>query len=101
MAEYFRITAYNPDKDFTVILDSNGKFEALWQFSAYLIKHGFKIIDATKGELIEKVTFDKTPETSDKIYLRAISKGMPYTQTTSKYFAVTVGNHAYGKALNQ
>lgn len=27
MANYFRITAYYPEKDFSVILDSNGKFE--------------------------------------------------------------------------
>ena len=45
MANYFRITAYYPEKDFSVILDSNGKFEKLWQFSAYLVQRGFKIIE--------------------------------------------------------
>lgn len=33
MANYFRITAYNPNEDVGMIVDSNGKFEKLWQFS--------------------------------------------------------------------
>ena len=49
MAEYFRITAYHPEKDFTVILDSNGRFEALLEFSACLVKHRFKILTLQKA----------------------------------------------------
>ena len=47
---YFRITAYYPEDNFSFILDSNGKFEKLWQFSAYLISKGIKVIEASKQE---------------------------------------------------
>ena len=49
MANYYRITAYHPAEDLSVIADSNGKFEKLWQFSAYMVAKGFKII-AVGGE---------------------------------------------------
>ena len=42
--DYYRITAYHSDEDISVILDSNGKFETLWDFSALLVAHGFKVI---------------------------------------------------------
>lgn len=32
MANYFRITAYHPQKDVCAVLDSNGMFDAIWQF---------------------------------------------------------------------
>ena len=32
---YFRITVYNPKYDFSAILDANGKYNELWEFSAY------------------------------------------------------------------
>ena len=38
MANYFRITAYHPDKDISAILDSYGKFEKLWQFITWCKK---------------------------------------------------------------
>ena len=37
MTNYFRITGYYPEQDFCFIIDSNGMFEKLWQFSSYLI----------------------------------------------------------------
>ena len=45
MANYFRITAYHPAKNICAIFDSNGRFEKLWQFSAYLVQKGFKIVE--------------------------------------------------------
>jgi hypothetical protein len=88
------------EKDFTVILDSYGKFEALWEFSACLVGRRFKILDVAKGETIQKVTFDKIPETSSKICLRVIAKGKPYVTTTEKFIAITLGEHAYGRTLD-
>ena len=41
---YFRITAYHPQENISLILDSNGRFEKLWEFSAHLLQKGFKII---------------------------------------------------------
>ena len=77
MANYFRITAYYPEKDISVILDSNGKFEKLWQFSAYLVQRGFKIIEVGKIEDILEDYFPSVKEESNKIYLRGIDKGRP------------------------
>ena len=45
MANYFRITAYHPAKNICAIFDSNGRFEKLWQFSSYLVRKGFKIVE--------------------------------------------------------
>ena len=42
MADYFRITAYHPQKDICAIFDSNGKFDAIWQFSSLLVQKRFQ-----------------------------------------------------------
>ena len=47
MSNYFRITAYHPVKNICAIFDSNGRFEKLWQFSAYLVQKGFKIVEVS------------------------------------------------------
>ena len=61
MANYFRITAYNPTEDICVIMDSNGLFEQIWQFSSLLVKHGFDIHDpqANVYEEIERRELSK------------------------------------------
>ena len=38
---YFRITVYNKTENYSVILDSYGFFDAIWQFSSYLIAKAF------------------------------------------------------------
>ena len=43
MNTYFRITAYHPKEDISAILDTEGKYEELWEFSAFLVSKGFKI----------------------------------------------------------
>ena len=68
MANYFRIAAYHPDKDISVILDSNGKFEKLWQFSAQLVQKGFKIAEAENVDNIIDSTFPLASQTSNKIF---------------------------------
>ena len=48
---YFRLTAYYPAEDISCIMDTYGKYDEIWQFSAYLVKLKFKIIDvAGKGQ---------------------------------------------------
>ena len=42
MANYFRITAYSPNEDVGMIVDSNGRHERLWQFSAELVAKGLR-----------------------------------------------------------
>ena len=77
MTNYFRITAYYPEKDFSVILDANGKFEKLWQFSAYLVQKGFKILEVSANANVIESTLPAIKKISNKIMLRAIDKGKP------------------------
>ena len=42
MANYFRITAYSLTENIGIIVDSNWKFEKVWQFSSCLVKKGFE-----------------------------------------------------------
>ena len=103
MANYFRITAYYPEKDFSVILDSNGKFEKLWQFSAYLVQKGFKIAEVGNVDNIIDSTFPLASQTSNKIFLRAIDKGRPEIQELAHQGkpskAITVYDKIYGQYI--
>ena len=52
--QYFRITAYYPQDNFSFIIDSNGMFEKLWQFSSYLIPKGLKVLEVNRlGNIID------------------------------------------------
>ena len=77
MSNYFRITAYSKEDDVTVIMDSFGRFEKLWQFSADLIQKGFSILEVSKEENMLDVNIDKLTEETDKYVLRAMVDGKP------------------------
>ena len=74
---YFRITGYNQKNDFCFILDSNGMFEKLWQFSAYIISKGLKVLEVAKIEDIIDINIEKVEQDSEHIYLRATANGKP------------------------
>ena len=76
MANYFRITAYSPNEDVGMIIDSNGRHEKLWQFSAELVAKGFNILAVGNDAKFSDGNIPKTKE-SDKILLRACQKGEP------------------------
>ena len=76
MANYFRITAYSPVEDVGMIVDSNGRHEKLWQFSAELVAKRFKILAVGNDAKFTEGNIPKTKE-SDKILLRACMKGTP------------------------
>ena len=101
MANYFRITAYYPETDISVILDSNGMFEKLWQFSSYLVQKGFKILEVGAKDRIVESTFPEIGEATDKIYLRGIDKGKPEIQELVHQErpckAITVYDKIYGQ----
>ena len=80
MNTYFRITAYLPKDDISVILDANGKYQEIWEFSAFLVSKGFKIIDVIEGcepARFAEATFPLIEKPSSKIHLRATGKGRP------------------------
>lgn len=72
---YFRITAYYPTEDLSCIMDTYGKYEQLWQFSAYLVKLKFKIIDVAGQGQFEYGNIPPIEEKSNKSYLHACMKG--------------------------
>lgn len=80
---YFRITAYSKDNDFSCIIDSNGMFEKLWQFSAFLVSKGLNIIDASKLENIIDTNIKPANEDPEHIILRATQDGKVEIQKNS------------------
>ena len=101
--EYYRITAYHADEDISVILDSYGKFESLWDFSSLLVSHGFKVLSLSRAEVLVESTFPLIEE-SNKLAVRAIAKGLPNIQefeyNARKCRGITVGDKIYGQYLN-
>ena len=97
---YYRITAYHPEKDISIIMDSFGLFEKKWQFSADLIKKGFKILEISDDSQFIDVNINKlTEEEPDKFILRAYADGNPEliekTINSTTYKAVKVGEKIY------
>lgn len=78
MTNYFRITAYHPEQNISVIMDSYGKFEKLWQFSAYMVQKGFKVLAVGKdGTFFDGNIEKETKVEPEKIILRAYATGKP------------------------
>ena len=74
---YFRITAYNRDEDYSIIIDSYGAFEELGQFSSFIVSKGFSIIAIGNERFFNDGNIPKVQTTTDKIMLRAETKGRP------------------------
>lgn len=77
MVNYFRITAYHPAKKISAVFDSNGMFEKLWQFSAYLVGKGFKILAVGGEEKFSDGDMPKAEYDNVHIILRACKSGEP------------------------
>ncbi len=77
MNNYFRITAYHPAENLSVIADSNGKFENLWEFSAYMVSKGFKVIAVSKEEGFENGNMPKIAPDVNHITIQSIANGKP------------------------
>lgn len=60
MAKYFRVKAHHPKENITIVVDSYGKYDEIWQLSAFLIKKGFKILEVWDDGKITKVDIPKT-----------------------------------------
>lgn len=99
MSNYYRITGYCPEKDFSFIMDCYGKFEKKWQFSAELVKRGLKIIEVSDDTQFIDINIEKLTIETDKYVLRAYIDGKPeYLEKTidgTIYKAVKVGEKIY------
>lgn len=99
MSNYYRITGYCPEKDFSFIMDCYGKFEKKWQFSAELVKRGLRIIEVSDDTQFLDINIEKLTDETDKYFLRAYADGKPqYLEKTidgTTYKAVKVGEKIY------
>lgn len=99
MANYFRVTAYHPDEDLSLIIDSNGKFNELWEFSSFLVRKGFKILEVGNDKKFLDGNIERSPANPDKIILRACTEGKPqyttYLQDNTNYVALQIQNKIY------
>ena len=95
----FRITAYCKEEDFSFIMDSNGMFEKLWQFSAKLVEKNMDIVEVSRAENILDVNITPAGEDKEHFILRATANGKPeYINQTingTTYKAIKVGDKIY------
>lgn len=74
---YFRVTVYHPAEDVSAIIDSNGYFEKLWQFSAALVQKGFKIVEVGGDDRFLEGDLPKAEADNQHLLLRACKTGKP------------------------
>ena len=99
MTNYFRITAYNPKEDISIIADSNGLFDKVWKFSAQLISLGFNIVEVSNSEAFLDGNIDRVEENKTKPTIQAIDMGRPaytpYIHQGKQYKGIQVDDKIY------
>lgn len=88
---YFRITAYNRDEDYSIIMDSYGTFQELGQFSSSLVDKGFSIIAIGNENFFNDGNILKVTQQTNKLILRAEQHGRPIKDGKQ----ITVGDKYY------
>ena len=74
---HFRVTADHPAEDITVMLDSYGVYDKLWQLSSALVTKGFKVIEASDSSKFVDVNIQSIEPNDKQLYLRACMIGRP------------------------
>lgn len=74
---HFRVTAYHPTEDVTILIDSYGVYEKLWQLSSMLVMKGFNIIEASDSTKFVNINIPDIAPNTDKLYLRACMVDKP------------------------
>lgn len=99
MNDYYRITGYCEQEDFSFILDCYGMFEKLWQFSSFLVQKGLKVLEVSNSDKFLDSNIPRAPENAEKLLSRANAKGKPeyMTQTINgvSYTVVKVADKFY------
>ena len=97
--KYFRITGYHPQENYCFIIDSNGMFDMLWQFSSFLVQKGLKVLEVSTDEQFKDIDIKRAEENKNQMLLRANAKGQPqYSEKVIngvRYKVVTVGGKSY------
>lgn len=74
---YFRVTAYHKQANVSIIVDSNGHFNALWELSSFLVNLGFDIIAVGKDGKFTDGNIPRAEVNTESIILRACKMGKP------------------------
>lgn len=74
---HFRVTAYHPTEDITVLIDSFGVYDKLWQLSSALVMKGFNILEVSDSSKFVDINLPTIEPNTDKLYLRACMVGKP------------------------
>ncbi len=77
MTNYFRITAYYEKEGLSMIIDSNGMFEKLWQFSSYIVQKGLKVLEVSNADNFIDVNTQLVEKDNQHVLLRAVHKDKP------------------------
>ena len=88
---YFRITAYNKEQDYSIIMDSYGAFDGLGAFSSFIVSKGFSIIAVGNENFFNEGNIPKVEKPTDKMILRAESNGRPIRDGKQ----ISVGDKSY------
>lgn len=72
---YFRIAVYSPQHNVSAIIDCNGHHDALWKFTSFFIKNGWKMVSVAKNQEFEDGNIPRVEYDENHIILRACMKG--------------------------
>ncbi len=96
---HFRVTAYHPTEDVTVLIDSYGVYAKLWQLSSMLVMKGFQILEASDDTKFMDISVPAIEPNEKQLYLRACMVGKPdvFIQTIDgkKVKVIQVENRMY------
>jgi hypothetical protein len=77
MSNYFRVTAYHENENLSVIIDSNGYFNEIWELSALMIQKGFRVLEVSDSSQFLDGNIDRADKDTENLIVRACCKGKP------------------------
>ena len=77
MSNYFRVTAYHESENISVIIDSNGYFNEIWELSAFMIQKGFRVLDVSDSSQFLDGNIERADKDTESLIVRACCQGKP------------------------
>lgn len=75
MVKYFRVKALYPQNNMAIVADSYGKYDEIWQLSAFLISKGFKILEVwDDGKVVDSDMPKVKGKDTNHIFVRNCTK---------------------------
>ena len=98
--QYFRVTAYHPAENTSIIMDCYGLYDELWKFSSDLVKKGFTgNFTVGNADTFLDVNITKAEHSPGQYILRASAAGQPEVTTHlldgTTYHAIKVADKIY------